>query len=127
MSLESEIVLLALGYALLATLALAAITRTGLPWPLQAGAIVVTSAFYCVVFFRTEGLLGWSAYESVPDRFQLLWARTVEPNLAAGEPGGIHLWVETLDDANLPSGVPRAYRLRYSAKVAEKVEAARGE
>jgi hypothetical protein len=127
MSLESGIVLLSLGYALLATLILAIVARARLPWPLKAGTIVLTSAFYVVVFLRTEGLLGWSAYASVPARFQLLWARTVEPNLAAQEPGAIHLWVEELDDSNLPSGVPRAYRLPYSARVAQKVEAARVE
>lgn len=127
MSLESEIVLLALAYALLAALVLIAVTRARLPWMVKAGAIGVTSVFYVVVFFRTEGLLGWSAYASVPARFQLLWARTIEPNLAEKEPGAIHLWVEALDDANLPSGVPRAYRLPYSANVAGKVEAARVE
>jgi hypothetical protein len=127
MSLETEIVLLALGYALLGALLLVIAVRARLPWPLKAGAIMLTSAFYVVVFFRTEGLLGWSAFDTVPARFQLLWARTVEPNLAAQEPGAIHLWVEELDDANLPSGVPRAYRLPYSARVAQKVETARTE
>jgi hypothetical protein len=127
MSLQTEIVLLALGYALLGALLLAIVTRLRAPWPLKAGAIVLTSGFYVVVFLRSEGLLGWSAFDPVPPRFQLLWARTVEPNLAAAEPGAIHLWVEELDDSNLPSGVPRAYRLPYSAGVAQRVEAARVE
>jgi hypothetical protein len=88
---------------------------------------VVTSAFYVVVFYRTQGLLGWSAHETVPARFQLLWARTVEPDLADNVPGAVHLWLEELDDANLPSGEPRAFRLPYSAALARKVEAARAE
>jgi hypothetical protein len=93
----------------------------------KAAAIVVTSAFYAVVYVRSEGLLGWSAYAKLPPRFQLLWARNVEPNLALNEPGAIHLWVEELDADNLPSGVPRAYRLPYSAKIARKAESARVE
>jgi hypothetical protein len=127
MSLEVEIIFLSIGYALLGTLLLLAVTRARLPWPVKAGAIVVTSAFYVVVFFRTQGLLGWSAPEAVPARFQLLWARVVEPNRAEEIPGAIHLWLEELDDANLPSSVPRAYRLPYSTELAHKVELARVE
>jgi hypothetical protein len=127
MSLEREILGLSIAYALVAILLLLALTRTALPWWLKAGAIALTSAFYVVAFFRTQGLLGWSAIDPLPERFQLLWARTTEPDLATKTPGAIHLWVEALDDANLPSGVPRAYRLRFSAALARKVETARTE
>jgi len=37
----------------------------------------------------------------------------------------VHVWVEELDAANIPSGQPRAYRLPYSPALARKVEAAR--
>jgi hypothetical protein len=127
LSLQTEILGLSFGYALLGVLLLLAVTRARLPWPLKATAIVITSAFYILVFFRTQGLLGWSTPQTVPARFQLLWARTVEPDLADDVPGSIHLWLEELDDANLPSGEPRAYRLPYSAALAHKVEAARVE
>jgi hypothetical protein len=125
MNLQTEILILSFGYALLGLLLLLAVTRARLVWPFKAAAIVMTSAFYVVVFFRTEGLLGWSAREPLPPRFQLLWARSVEPNLALGEPSAVHLWLEELDEANLPSTVPRAYRLSYSAALARKVESAR--
>jgi hypothetical protein len=127
MSLQTDILMLSFGYALLGLLLLLAVTRTRLAWPIKAAAIAVTSVFYVVVFFRTEDLLGWSARPPLPPRFQLLWARSVEPNLALNEPGAVHLWVEELDDANLPSAVPRAYRLPYSATLARKVESARDE
>ena len=127
MSLQTEILMLSFGYALLGLLLLLAVTRARLAWPIKAAAIVITSAFYLIVFFRTEGLLGWSAQEPLPPRFQLLWARSVEPNLALDEPGAVHLWLEELDEANLPSTVPRAYRLPYSAALARKVESARVE
>lgn len=70
----------------------------------------MTSACYILVFFRTEDLLGWSSSGPLPKRFQLLWVRTVDPDRALDDPGAIHLWLEEIDDANLPSGVPRAYR-----------------
>jgi hypothetical protein len=72
----------------------------------------------------TRALLGWSSVDPLPAHFKLLGARIVEPHSRAGDPGAIHLWVEALDDDNRPSGVPRAYRLPYSAKLAEKTEAA---
>ena len=127
MSLQGEIIGLSIAYALLGLLLLAAVTWARLPWPVKASAVVVTSAFYVVAFYRTQALLGWSALDPVPEHFQLLWARTVEPDLAAKFPGAVHLWLEELDDANLPSGEPRAYRLPYSGTLAHKVEAARTE
>ena len=85
---------------------------------------MVTSAFYVVGFFGTRALLGWSSADPLPAHFKLLGARIVEPHSFAGDPGAIHLWVEALDDDNRPSGVPRAYRLPYNAKLAERTEAA---
>jgi hypothetical protein len=57
----------------------------------------------------------------------LLWARVVDPNPLDRDPGAVHVWVEELDAANIPSGQPRAYRLPYSGALAAKVEAAREE
>jgi hypothetical protein len=127
MSLQASILGLSLGYALLGVLLLLAMVRMQLWWPLKAVAVAVTSAFYVLVFFRTAGLLGWSATDPLPERFQLLWARSVEPNIALGERGAIHLWVEALDEDNLPSGVPRAYQRPYSTALARKAEQARNE
>ncbi|MFA5958193.1 hypothetical protein [Hyphomicrobium sp.] len=127
MSLQSEILGLALAYATLGALLLIAVTRGNLPWRAKAGAIVATSALYVVVFFRLQGLLGWSAYEALPPRFELLWARVVESDIVDNEAGAIYLWVETLDDSNRPSLVPRAYVLPYSAELAKKVKVAKNE
>jgi hypothetical protein len=127
MSLQTEILGLSIGYALLGLLLLLALVRARLPWSVKVGAVALTSAFYVLVYYRTQGLLGWSAYQPLPPRFQLLWARSVEPNIAQGEPGAVHLWVEELDEANFPSGVPRAYRRPYSTALARKAESARTE
>jgi len=123
-NLTSEILGLAISYALIGVLLLVTCLFTRLPWPIKAGAIVVTSAFYVVSFYATRGLLGWSSVDPLPSHFKLLSARIVEPHSLAGDPGAIHLWVEALDDDNRPSGVPRAYRLPYTAKLVEKTEAA---
>jgi len=123
-SLNTIILSLSIAYAMLGVLLLAICVLTRLPWPIKAAVVVVTSAFYVVAFFSTRSLLGWSSVDSLPPRFKLLSARIVEPHSLEGESGAIHLWVEELDDDNRPSGVPRAYRLPYNAKLAERTEAA---
>ena len=123
-TLQDVIVWLAIGYALTGVLLLMVLVFARLAWPIKAGLIVLTSTFYVVNFFATRSLLGWSSVDPLPRNFKLLAARIVEPHSFAGEPGAIHLWVEALDDDNFPSGVPRAYRLPYDARLAEKAEAA---
>jgi hypothetical protein len=127
MELQKEILGLSIAYALLAVLLLVIALRARIPWPFKAAAVIVTSAFYCVAFFRIEGLSGWSTPTPLPSQFQLLWARVVEPDPFDRDPGAVHIWIEQLDAANLPSGQPRAHRLPYSAALAHKVEAARDE
>ena len=127
MELQKEILGLAIAYAVLAALLLVIVLRARISWPLKLGAVLVTSAFYGVAFFRIEALTGWSAPAPLPSQFQLLWARVVEPNPLDRDPGTVHIWVEELDAANLPNGQPRAHRLPYSAALARKVEAARDE
>src|SRR4051812_14770933 len=96
-------------------------------WWVKASAIVVCSAFFIEVFFATKGLLGWPGTGALPARFQLLWTRVVEPDPKAGSPGAIYLWVEEVDTNNIPSGLPRSYRLPYSLKLADRSLKARDE
>jgi hypothetical protein len=125
MGLQTEIIGLSIAYTLLAALLLVIALRASIAWPLKVAVVLLTSAFYCVAFFRAEGLPGWSAVAPLPAQFQLLWARVVEPNPLDQDPGAVHVWIEELDAANIPSGQPRAYRLPYSPALARKVEAAR--
>jgi len=93
-------------------------------WWVKAIAIVVTSVFFVEVFYATKGLLGWPGSEKLPQHFQLLWARAVEPDAKTGDPGSIYLWIEEIDENNVPSGVPRAYRLPYSRPLSERASKA---
>jgi hypothetical protein len=127
MELQREIIGLSITYGLLAVLLLVIALRARVPWPLKTVGVLVTSVFYCAAFFRIEGMTGWSAPAALPSQFQLLWARVVEPNPLDRDPGSVHIWVEELDAANLPSGRPRAHRLPYSTALAHKVAAARDE
>jgi len=96
-------------------------------WWVKASTIVVTSGFFVEVFFASKGLLGWPASGALPPKFQLLWTRVVEPDLKAGNSGAIYLWVEEVDGNNVPSGLPRSYRLPYSVKLADRTLKARDE
>jgi hypothetical protein len=126
-SLQSVIVTLSVGYALIGALLLIVLVYARLPWSAKAIAVVVTSAFYVVSFVGSRNLLGWASVDRLPPRFKLLQARIVDPHTVDGDPGSVYLWVEALDDDNRPSGVPRAYRLPYSDQLAEKTHAAQNE
>jgi len=127
MGLETGVLGLTFAYVLLSTLLLVVMIFLPIPRFAKIAAIVAASAFYVGVFFATQDLLGWSAPVAVPERFQVLWTRVIEPNPSRSNPGAIHLWVEELDDANLPSGEPRAFRLPYSVELARKVSSAQEE
>jgi hypothetical protein len=58
-NLASVIIWLSIAYALLGVLLLAICVFARIPWPVKAGAVALTSAFYVVSFFATRGLLGW--------------------------------------------------------------------
>jgi len=121
-SLQSVVVTLSIGYALIGALLLVVLVFARVPWTIKALAVIVTSTFYVVSFNATRGLLGWASTDRLPTAFKLLQTRVIEPHSLEGDPGSIYLWVEALGEDNRPSGVPRAYRLPYSEQLAEKAE-----
>jgi len=114
-------------YVLLSLVVLSMGLTSRFAWWVKASTIVVTSGFFVEVFFASKGLLGWPASGALPPKFQLLWTRVVEPDLKAGNRGSIYLWVEEVDGNNVPSGLPRSYRLPYSVKLADRTLKARDE
>ncbi len=126
-NLQSDILMLSVAYALVGALLLVVLVYARLPWSLKGIAVIVTSSFYIASFLGMRALLGWASVDRLPPSFKLLQARIVEPHSLEGEPGAIYLWVEALDDGNRPSGVPRAYRIPYSDKLADKTDKAQGE
>jgi hypothetical protein len=124
---QTYVVLLALSFAALAGLHLVVLTSLRVRRAAKAAGIVAMSALYVATFYWVQGLLGWSAAIALPDRFKLIATRVVEPDLLHKRPGAIHLWVEAMDDHNIPSGVPRAFLLPYSPQLASKVSQAQDE
>jgi hypothetical protein len=114
-------------YVVIAVLLLSLGLASRFAWWVKAAAIVVTSAFFVEVFFATKDLLGWPRTGQLPNRFQLLWVRVVEPDRLSADPGAIYLWIEEVDENNVPDGVPRSYRLPYSRPLADRSAKARDE
>jgi hypothetical protein len=114
-------------YVLLSVLLLWAGLASPLRWWVKAGAIVVTSLFFVEAFFATKSLLGWPSTGRLPGKFQLLWTRVVEPDPKVHDLGSIFLWVEEVDENNVPVGTPRSYRLPYTKPMADKSLKARDE
>jgi hypothetical protein len=126
-SLQSVVLTLSVAYALIGALLLVVLVYARLPWSLKGVAVIVTSVFYVASFLGMRGLLGWASVDHLPPYFKLLQARIVEPHSLEGDPGAIYLWVEALDEDNRPSGVPRAYRIPYRDRLADKTDKAESE
>jgi hypothetical protein len=123
----SAVIGISVAYVVVGVLLLGMGLTSRFSWWVKAAAIVVTSLFFIEAFFSISGLLGWPAPEPLPARFQLLWARAVEPDAKSGDPGAIYLWIEELDENNVPGGMPRSYRLPYVRPLAERSLKARDE
>lgn len=115
------ILTLAFAYVALGALVLWSLLSARAPALFKGLVVVAVSALYIAAFFGLRALPGYASQERLPPRFKLLGARVVEPKTIAGDPGSIYMWVEPMDDNDVLSGVPRAYRLPYVAKRADNV------
>lgn len=127
MTMQTHVLYLTLAYAALGSILLIILARLAIPRSIKIAVIAAMGAFNVAVFFWSQSLLGWSAATAVPENFQVLWTRVVEPNPSQQFAGSIHLWVEELDERNIPSGEPRAFVVPYSATLAAKAAVAQSE
>jgi hypothetical protein len=118
---------ISVAYVIMAILLLSMGLTSRYRWWMKAFVIVLTSGFFIEAFFATKSLLSWPGTGPLPHRFQLLWTRVVEPDPKISDPGAIYLWVEELDENNIPSGIPQSYRMRYTQPLADRSNKARDE
>ena len=121
----TKVLAISVAYVAMGVLLLLMVIRPSLSWRWKAIAILVSTFFFFDVFFETRGLLGWPGVGRLPERFQLLWVRVVEPDVRMSDPGAIYMWVEEVDENNVPVGVPRSYRVPYKRALAEQSVKAR--
>ena len=108
-------------YVAIAALLLSLNLASRWTWWVKAGAIVATTGFFFVSYASIVSFFGWPSDAELPEDFQVHWAQVVEPDKFTGADGAIYLWVEALDERNIPAGVPRAYELAYSEDLARRI------
>jgi len=64
-------------------------------------------------------MIGWPTFTALPAKFNLVATHTVEPNLVTGEAGHVYLWVQEINQNNVPIGAPRAYEVPYTVRLAD--------
>ena len=91
---------------------------------LKIGLIGLVSVFYAATWIEHQNMLGWPTSKALPEDFRVMWITIDEPDKASSKPGGIFFWLRTLDEAGIPQGTPRAYRVPFSEAAAEEAQAA---
>jgi hypothetical protein len=112
---------IAASYVAIAVLLLSLNLASRWHWGIKAMAIAITTVFFGVSYVSIAGLIGWPSEARMPEHFQLHWATVIEPDKLIGLPGSIFLWVEGLDENNIPAGTPRAFRVPYSRELADRI------
>lgn len=107
-------------YIILALLLLSINLYSKWSWPVKAGTIILTSAFYVISYFSFPPLLGWATSQSPPEQFRLIAAHVSQPNKEMGKAGSVYLWLSEIKNMSDLSE-PRAYELQYSNELHEKI------
>ena len=118
------VVALTFAYVAVAALLLNLNLATRWSGAVKVGAIVLVSGLYFVAWQGHRGLLGWATSEPLPEEFRVHWITADEPDKKTGADGVIYFWLRTLDEAGLPTGEPRAYRVPWEEAIAKVAEAA---
>jgi hypothetical protein len=100
-------------YGLLALLLLSLNIFSLWRWWVKAGAMLLTAAAFVFAYVVISGLIGWPSEGQLPARFALLNTHVEEPDKQNGNPGHIYLWVQEINEDQIPISPPRAYALPY--------------
>jgi hypothetical protein len=82
-------------------------------WWVKAGVMVVTAIVFVSAYGVLSGLIGWPSASQLPPRFSLLHTYIEEPDKQRDFAGNIYLWVQEVDDNQIPIAAPRAYVMPY--------------
>src|SRR5260370_8078701 len=124
---NTVVLAISIAYVVMAVLLLCMGLTSRFAWWIKGVVIVIASAFFIESFFATKSLLGWPGTGQLPHRFEVLGTRVGEPDPKVADPGAIYLWVEELDENNVPSGTPRSFKLKYSPPLADRSNKAKDE
>lgn len=114
-------------YAMLGVLLLSLNFTSLWRWWVKAAAIVITVAACVGSYFAITGLLGWPASGTMPERFNLVATRIIEPDMLRGTEGRIYLWIEEVDADQVIITPPRAFEVPYEVDLSIQVAEAQSE
>ena len=101
-------------YGLLALLLLSLNIFSLWRWWVKAGAMLLTAVVFIAAYVVISGLIGWPSESQLPMRFSLLHTKIEEPDKVNGRPGHVYLWVQEVDEHQLPVAPPRAFVMPYT-------------
>ena len=93
-------------------------------WTIKSIVIFIAALFTIIVFLSLKNFIGWPSTSKLPEEFQLHWAIIHEPNKLERKEGYIYIWATELNANSKNSGIPRAYKSKYTRKNHEQVAAA---
>jgi hypothetical protein len=100
-------------YGLLALLLLSLNIFSLWRWWVKAGLMLVTAVAFVGAYTVISGLIGWPSPAQLPQRFSLLHTYVEEPDKQRDFAGNIYLWVQEIDENQIPIAAPRAYVIPY--------------
>ena len=124
---QTAIALTVACYAVLGVLLLSLNITSLWRWWVKVAAIVLTVAACVGSYFSISGLLGWPAQAGMPERFNLVSTRIVEPDMLRGTEGRIYLWIEQVDENQVIISPPRAFEVPYEVDLSIQVAEAQSE
>ena len=120
-TLTSGILIVFIVFIFLVTLLLIITLKARIDWKLK---LLLISSSVVIYIFTYQGMMsfsGWPSEKILPDKFQIHWTYVKEPDKFAKTEGAIYIWIEELDEYNVPRGIPRSYKLPYTPPLEEEV------
>jgi len=90
-------------------------------WKLKFLLIALSTFVYVGVYQGMMSFAGWPSEQMLPEKFQIHWTYIREPNKFSGSEGAIYMWIEELDEYNVPFGIPRSFKLPYTPPLEEEI------
>ena len=120
-TLTSDILLILFIFIFLTVILLIILLRTRINWKFKLLLIIFSTFVYISTYQGMVGFAGWPSEQVLPDKFQIHWTFIKEPDKLTKAEGRIYLWIEELDEYNIPFGIPRSYQLPYTPPLEDEI------
>ena len=125
-TLTSGILFLIFIFIFITTISLIIILKSNISWLVKLSLIIISVVVYVAVYQGMMQFSGWPSVEVLPKKFQIHWTFIREPDKFSKKKGAIYMWIEELDEQNIPFGTPRSYELPYTPPLEEEVLGVQG-